>query len=73
MAGLTGPDLPATTFAWAGRAGAGRRPLLRVRAPTFLLEYDNVQDGANHIHTVWRDLRGDWGADLLAAHHAGHR
>ncbi len=74
---MTGPDLPATTFAWAGPLERGTGHYYAVRAPTFLLEYDNVQDGANHIHTVWRDLRRDWGADLLAAHHAashaGHR
>jgi hypothetical protein len=40
--------------------------------PTFLLEYDNTQNNANHVHTVWRDLRSDWGKDLLAAHHAAH-
>ena len=41
-----------------------------VKGETFLLEYDNTQDGANHAHTVWRDLRRDWGTDLLAEHHA---
>ena len=65
-----GPD--PTTFAWAGSLERGAGHYYAVRAPTFLLEYDNVQDDANHVHTVWRDLRGDWGADLLAAHHAGH-
>ena len=69
---MTGPDLSSTTFAWAGALERGAGHYYAVRAPTFLLEYDNVQDGANHIHTVWRDLRRDWGADLLAAHHAAH-
>jgi hypothetical protein len=48
--------------AWFGFAG-----------PTFLAEYDNTQDDANHIHSVWRDLRNDWGTDLLSAHYAMHR
>ena len=43
-----------------------------VAGPTFLLEYDNTQDDANHIHSVWRDLRNDWGEDLLARHYADH-
>jgi hypothetical protein len=68
---MSGPDLPAATFAWAGGLQRGDPHYYAVRGATFLLEYDNVQDGANHIHTVWRDLRSDWGADLLAAHHAG--
>jgi hypothetical protein len=43
-----------------------------VLGPTFLLEYDNTQNNANHIHTVWRDLHRDWGEDLLAAHYRAH-
>jgi hypothetical protein len=36
---------------------------------TFLIEYDNTQNNANHIHCVWRDFNGDWGEDLLAEHY----
>jgi hypothetical protein len=31
------------------------------------------QDRANHIHSVWRDLRRDFAGDLLAQHYAGVR
>ncbi len=41
----------------------------RVQTPTFLIEYDNTQNNANHIHSVWRDFNGDWGRDLLAEHY----
>ena len=41
----------------------------RVQAPKFLIEYDNTQNNANHIHSVWRDFSGDWGRDLLAEHY----
>jgi hypothetical protein len=41
-----------------------------VRGPRFLIEYDNTQNDANHIHAVWRDFTNDWGEDLLAAHYA---
>ena len=58
------------TFAWAGSTSPGERHYYAVKGATFLLEYDNTQDGANHAHTVWRDLRRDWGTDLLAEHHA---
>ena len=68
---IDGPGLSTLTFAWAGGLEPGTAHYYAVSHPTFLLEYDNVQDGANHAHTVWRDLRRDWGADLLAAHHAG--
>jgi hypothetical protein len=65
-------DLDAVTFAWAGPVERGRGHYYAVRGPTFLLEYDNTQDDANHIHSVWRDLRRDWGEDLLAAHYNAH-
>jgi hypothetical protein len=58
------------TFAWAGPDEPGRGHYYAVRGRTFLVEYDNTQDGANHIHAVWRDLANDWGADLLARHYA---
>ncbi|MBA2382398.1 MAG: DUF3500 domain-containing protein, partial [Chloroflexi bacterium] len=39
-----------------------------VRGSNFLIEYDNTQNDANHIHAVWRGLDNDWGDDLIAAH-----
>ncbi|WP_020573362.1 DUF3500 domain-containing protein [Actinopolymorpha alba] len=64
--------LERVTFSWAGSDERGRGHYYAVVGPTFLLEYDNVQNNANHVHTVWRDLRHDWGEDLLAAHYAAH-
>ncbi len=68
--GIVDGGLEAVTFAWAGSLEPGAGHYYAVRGPTFLVEYDNAQDDANHVHTVWRDLRRDWGLDLLAAHHA---
>lgn len=65
-------------FAWMGGLEKGERHYYRVQGSTFLIEYDNTQNNANHIHAVWRDFKGDWGADLLANHyrtadsHHGH-
>jgi hypothetical protein len=56
------------SFAWAGPDAPGRGHYYAVRSPTFVIEYDNTQNGANHIHAVWRDLDNDWGQDLLADH-----
>lgn len=66
---ITSAGIERVTFAWAGGAEPGDAHYYAVRGPTFLVEYDNTQDDANHIHSVWRDLRNDWGEDLLAAHY----
>jgi TonB family protein len=56
-------------FAWAGGVNKGDPHYYRVQSPTFLIEYDNTQNNANHIHSVWRDFNGDFGEDLLRAHY----
>jgi len=61
-------------FAWAGPIDPGHAHYYRVHGPTVLIEFDNTQNDANHIHSVWHDPRNDFGADLLRAHyHRGHR
>lgn len=55
-------------FAWAGPIGKNEPHYYRISSPTFLIEYDNTQNGANHSHTVWREFEGDFGLDLLADH-----
>jgi hypothetical protein len=72
-------DLPNIQFAWMGGLEKGQGHYYRIQGSTFLIEYDNTQDNANHIHCVWREFKGDWGRDLLAehyrtaAHHANSR
>ncbi|MCG2590155.1 DUF3500 domain-containing protein [Rhodohalobacter sulfatireducens] len=56
-------------FAWAGATELGEAHYYRVQGETFLIEFDNTQDDANHIHTVWRDFDGDFGKDLLRQHY----
>jgi hypothetical protein len=43
-----------------------------VQGPVTLIEFDNSEDKANHIHTVWRDLTNDFGRDLLMEHLMDH-
>ena len=61
--------LDRVVFAWSGGLERGQGHYYRIQGPTFLIEYDNTQNGANHIHTVWRDFRGDFGRDLLSEHY----
>jgi hypothetical protein len=56
-------------FGWAGTTEVGGPHYYRVQGPTFLIEYDNTQNDANHIHSVWRDFNGDFGRDLLRDHY----
>lgn len=57
------------SFAWAGGTEPGVGHYYRVVGPTFLIEYDNVQNNANHPHTVWRDPANDFGEDILKKHY----
>jgi hypothetical protein len=56
-------------FAWAGGIEPGQPHYYRVHGPTLLIEYDDTQNNANHIHTVYRDLENDFGGDALRAHY----
>ncbi|MEO3777702.1 DUF3500 domain-containing protein [Micromonospora sp. B11E3] len=61
-------------FAWAGPTGPGQRHYYRVQGDDLLIEYDNTADDGNHAHTVLRRPASDFGADVLAEHHAeAHR
>jgi hypothetical protein len=59
-------DGPAKTyFAWAGSTKEGEGRYYCIQGPSFQIEFVNVQadsagNPANHIHSVWRDLRGDF-------------
>lgn len=70
---LVDEGLSEVTFAWLGSSTPGAPHYYAITGQSFLLEYDCVQDGANHVHTVWRDVRSDWGIDVLARHHAAGR
>ena len=56
-------------FGWMGDTARGEPHYYRIQGPTFLIEYDNTQGDGNHAHSVWRDFKGDFGRDLLAAHY----
>ncbi|MFE9656910.1 DUF3500 domain-containing protein [Micromonospora sp. NPDC006431] len=57
-------------FAWAGPTRPGQRHYYRIQGDDLLIEYDNTTDDGNHAHTVLRRPASDFGADVLAAHHA---
>jgi hypothetical protein len=84
--GTLAPDLAATQkqrvieqelgrfrFAWAGPLVPDQAHYFRVQGPVTLIEHDNTQNNANHVHSVWRDLTADFGNDALADHYRRER
>jgi hypothetical protein len=62
------PNLNNVYFTWAGGLNRGDLHYYRVHGPSFLIEFNNTQGGGNHVHSVWRDLKNDFGRDLLKDH-----
>lgn len=70
MAKIEEVGMDKVVFAWAGEFEDKTPHYYRIQGPTFLLEYANTQNGANHVHAVWRDFKGDFGRDVLREHFA---
>jgi hypothetical protein len=56
-------------FAWAGAEEPGIGHYYRIQGETFVIEFVNTQpdaagNPANHIHSLWRDMRGDFALRL---------
>lgn len=69
MKRIVSEDFNEIKFGWAGGLICGEPHYYRIQGKTFLIEFDNTQNKANHIHTVWRDFNGDYGVDLLKEHY----
>ncbi len=57
-------------FGWAGSIEEGEGHYYRIQGPTFVIEFVNTQpdaagNPANHIHCLWRDMRGDFALPLV--------
>ena len=62
----------AIRFAWAGGDQPGQPHYYRIEGPSLEIELANTQPDAegnpvNHLHVMYRDNRGDFGLDELAA------
>ena len=57
------------SFAWAGALSTGSGNYYRIQGPMLLIEYDNTQSNANHVHTTVRDLTNDFAEDILKEHY----
>ena len=59
-------------FAWMGSQERGAPQYYRIQGPSFIFEFDASQEEGDHVHTVWRDRRNDFGEDLLRRHYRAH-
>lgn len=66
---LKNEEMNEVRFGWAGTMQQGEGHYYRIQGKSFLIEFDNSQNNANHIHTVWRDFNGDFGRDLIREHY----
>ena len=67
---LTAAGLQHIRFVWAGSQQPDGKPYYyRIQGPTIIIEFDNTQGNANHIHSVVRDLKNDFGGDELLEHY----
>ena len=55
-------------WAWGGPVEEGKAHYYRIHGGNFVVEFDNRQNGANHIHSVWRDVENDFANDVLREH-----
>jgi hypothetical protein len=65
MAALRRQGLDDFRLVWAGGLDRGRDHYYRIHGGNFIVEFDNQQNGANHIHSVWRDVENDFGEDVM--------
>jgi hypothetical protein len=69
MAKIKKAGMENLSFAWAGATQPGQGHYYRIQGPMLLIEYDNTQTNANHIHTTVRDLTNDFAEDILSEHY----
>lgn len=69
MAKIRKAGIENLSFAWAGALQPGSGYYYRIQGPMLLIEYDNTQNNANHVHSVVRDLTNDFAEDILREHY----
>ena len=62
------PFKRAESLAWGGPVEKGSEHYYRIHGGNFVVEYINRQNGANHTHSVLRDVDNDFGVDVLREH-----
>jgi hypothetical protein len=58
-------EFASVRFGWAGSLNAGERYYYRLQGAAWMIDHDNSRDGGKHIHSQWREFRGDFGVGVL--------
>ena len=66
--GGPGGGLDKIHLAWGGPIDRAKPHYYRLHGGDFVAEYDNRENGANHIHSVWRDVDNDFASGVLRDH-----
>ncbi len=69
MAKIKKAGMENLSFAWAGGLTFEVPQYYRIQGPMLLIEYDNIQNNSNHVHTIVRDLTNDFAEDILREHY----
>ena len=69
MAKIQKAGIENLSFAWAGSIKEGAAYYYRIQGPMLLIELDNTEINANHVHSVVRDLTNDFADDILKEHY----
>jgi len=69
MKKITDAGVDNLSFAWAGSLKPSKGHYYRIQGPMLLIEFDNTQNNANHMHSVVRDLTNDFAEDILKEHY----
>ena len=68
LAALKEDGLDRLHLAWAGPVEMGKAHYYRIHGGNFVVEFDNQQNQATHIHSVLRDVANDFAVDVLTEH-----
>ncbi|MEP7266246.1 MAG: DUF3500 domain-containing protein [Saprospiraceae bacterium] len=63
------------SFAWLGSEDItpGHTHYYRIQGPEFVIEYDNYQNDGNHVHSIFRDVKNDFGDALVEHYQKEHK
>ncbi len=60
MKGIEKSGMDDIRMAWWGESERNKRHHYVIQGESFIIEYNNTQNDANHVHAIWRSIEGDF-------------